>query len=216
MGYSGRKQLLGWPSLHRHWRRGFGGVGNQFSLLNIPIVVYGWIPYPSDLPGVGVGDLPPDESATANTYSYWGPIQVGSGFDIDWGWYRTFATEFFRLSGGPGNVPTCAGQALGDIADDVLNPVPTEPSAADAGKLAAAYGAAVQYNRTYAYAAARGLTFPQNSRVFGKMLEGSRSLAEETGVGSIAVATSFSAGYRTYTTSAAARNGGCAAALPIF
>lgn len=143
-------------------------------------------------------------------------IGGGGGGNTSGSWWGTFAKEFFKFSGGPGNVPTCAGQALRDIADDVLNPVPTDFGPAEAGKLAATYGAAVQFNRTLAYAAGKGLTSPWKSTVFQGMLEGSKSLAEETGVGSIAVATSFSAAYRTYTTSAAARNGQCSAAFPIF
>jgi RHS repeat-associated protein len=134
------------------------------------------------------------------------------------GWWGTFATEFVKFSGGPGNVPTCAGQAIREIANDVFNPFPTEQALtpADAGKFVAAYGASVQVKRAANYAAARGLTYPMRSSVFREMLQGSRSLAEEGGVGSVAVATSASALYRTYTTSVAARNGNCATALPVL
>ena len=43
-------------------------------------------------------------------------------------WWKTFATEFFKLSGGPGNVPTCAEQALTSIAGEF---VPISPGGAE-------------------------------------------------------------------------------------
>src|SRR5512138_2235782 len=62
-------------------------------------------------------------------------------------WWRTFATEFFKLSGGPGNVPTCAEQALIHIAGEF---VPAAPSGASVISATAPAAQAVAINQSIA------------------------------------------------------------------
>src|SRR6266446_3680315 len=78
----------------------------------------------SDLTYIGnlCGDqgqrLPPDRSGLLIHGGGGGGGGSGRGGGNGSGdnWWGTFAKEFFKLSGGPGNVPTCAGEALKQIA----------------------------------------------------------------------------------------------------
>ena len=47
-------------------------------------------------------------------------LNIDRGGGIDWAWWRTRVKEFFKLSGGPGNVPTCAEEALKQIASEFV------------------------------------------------------------------------------------------------
>jgi RHS repeat-associated protein len=128
-------------------------------------------------------------------------------------WWGTFAKSFFQLSGGPGNVPTCAETALGTIFND-LNPFSSGPSVSDAATAGATVASAVRWNQAMNYAASQGLTTLLRSSVYRGLVGSSEALGSATGV--LAVGTSAAAVHSTITTSNAARSGNCAAAFPVF
>jgi hypothetical protein len=105
----------------------------------------------------------------------WGPSNGGGrGSGGGKGWWSTFASEFFKFSGGPGNVPTCAGQALTHIAEEFMPFVPGGASVIQATAPAAqamAFNNAVTQTeaRIDAYIAAQGLTTPLRSSVVRAM-----------------------------------------------
>jgi RHS repeat-associated protein len=102
----------------------------------------------------------PQKSTRGDTFSWWG----------------TFAKEFFKFSGGPGDVPTCAGRTLASIAGE-FNPI--EPSGATVIQATAPLAQAVAYNNEIAvtmegidlYIAYEGLTMPLKSTVVRLAIE---------------------------------------------
>jgi RHS repeat-associated protein len=151
----------------------------------------------------------PQKSARGDTFSWWG----------------TFATEFFKLSGGPGDVPTCAGRTLASIAGE-FNPI--EPSGATVIQATAPLAQAVAYNNEIAvtmegidlYIAYEGLTMPLKSPVVRLAIEKGTEAAVASGVrANLAVQTlavDYAAVKAGYLVSKEALNGGCAAAFPVF
>jgi RHS repeat-associated protein len=143
----------------------------------------------------------------------------------DFSWWGTFAKEFFKLSGGPGNVPTCAEHALIDIAGQ-FNPI--EPSGATVIQAAAPAGQAMAYNATIAeteagidfYIAARGLTMPLKSTVvqlaIGKGTQAAVASGARANLAVQTIAVDYAAVNATIVTAGEARDGTCAAAFPIF
>ena len=138
---------------------------------------------------------------------------------------KTFATEFFKLSGGPGNVPTCAEQALTQIAGQF---VPISPSGASVIQATAPAAQAVAINQGIAqtqagidaYVAARGLTVPLRSSVVRAMAaQGAESAVAAGARANLAVQTlavDYAAIKSGYLTSKEALSGECSAAFPIF
>jgi RHS repeat-associated protein len=161
---------------------------------------------------------------------FWSTVTINlpTGSDTGGGnssWWGTFAKEFFKLSGGPGNVPTCAGQALTHMAGDLL---PFTPSASSVIQATAPAAQAMAFNSAVAqteagidsYIAARGLTVPLRSTVVRAMVAQGAESAVSAGVrANLAVQTfavDAAALHSMYTTSGEARSGQCAAAFPIF
>jgi hypothetical protein len=142
---------------------------------------------------------------------------------MDLGW--NFTKSFFTFAGGPGNVPTCAGQALSHIAE-TFNPF--TPSVSTATAVAAPVAQAVAINQGIAqtqagidaYVAARGLTVPLRSSIVRTMAaEGAESAVAAGARANLAVQTlavDYAAINSTITTAGEARSGQCAAAFPIF
>ncbi|HEV2224113.1 MAG TPA: RHS repeat-associated core domain-containing protein, partial [Candidatus Acidoferrales bacterium] len=193
-----------------------------------------WIWLPSDTIQTFQQDKgQPNETLMSSTYDpgEWLELGVpsapGDSSDGNNGssWWGTFAKSFFTFAGGPGNVPTCAGQALRHMGE-ILNPfTPGVSTAADA---AAPVAQAAAINRGVAqtqagidaYIATRGLTVPLRSSVV-------RAMAVEGGEGAVAAgaranfavqtaAVDYAAVKSGYLTSKEALSGQCAAAFPIF
>jgi len=187
----------------------------------------------SDLTYIGnlCGDqgqrLPPDRSGLLIHGGGGGGGGSGRGGGNGSGdnWWGTFAKEFFKLSGGPGNVPTCAGEALKQIAAEFIPFSPGGPSmiqaTAPAGQ-AVAFNSAVAQTETSvgAYIAARGLTVPLRSSVVrGMIAQGAESAVAAGAKANVAVQTlavDYAAIKSTVVTAGQARSGQCAAAFPIF
>lgn len=141
------------------------------------------------------------------------------------GWWRMFATEFLKFSGGPGNVPTCAEQALLHIVGEFI---PISPSGATVIQATAPAAQAMAINRSVAqtqaqidaYIAARRLTVPLRSSVVRSMAtKGAESAVAAGSKANLAVQTlavDYASVKSMLTTMDQARDGTCAAALPIF
>jgi len=152
----------------------------------------------------------------------WRAVNVQRGNSSWWG---TFAKEFFKFSGGPGNVPTCAEEALKQIAGEFI---PFSPGGASVIQATAPAAQAMAFNGAVAqttasvdaYVAARGLTVPLRSGVVrGMIAQGAESAVAAGARANVAVQTlavDYAAIKSTVVTSGMARNGQCAAALPIF
>ena len=148
---------------------------------------------------------------------------TGDNSGIGWTW--NFTKSFFTFAGGPGNVPTCAGQALQHIGE-TLNPFTPSPSTV--AEVAAPVAQAVAINQGIAqtqagidaYVAARGLTVPlRSSIVRGMAAEGAESAVAAGARANLAVQTlavDYAAINSTITTAGEARSGQCAAAFPLF
>ena len=136
-------------------------------------------------------------------------------------WWGTFVKSFFTFAGGPGNKPTCAGQALYHMAED-LNPFKPgiEYDAPAARGLAVSRGVAQTETAVDAYIADRGLTVPLRSSVVRSMITKGAEAAVAAGeMADVAVQTAavdYAALKSTYLTSMEARGGGCSAAFPVF
>src|SRR5690242_2148494 len=136
-------------------------------------------------------------------------------------WWGTFVKSFFTFAGGPGNKPTCAGQALYHMAED-LNPFKPgiEYAAPAARGLAVSRGVAQTEAAVDAYIADRGLTVPFRSSVVRSMITEGAEAAVAAGERADFAFQTFAVGYAalksTYLTSTEARSGGCSAAFPVF
>jgi hypothetical protein len=60
----------------------FGWNWNEFDLMNIPVVAYGWIGGPWGVAGPSFSGQGFSATTTLYFAPYWGPIAVGSGFDL--------------------------------------------------------------------------------------------------------------------------------------
>ena len=137
----------------------------------------------------------------------------------------TFATEFLKLSGGPGNVPTCAEQALSHMGE-TLNPF--TPGVSTAAGIAAPAAQGIALNRSLAqttaaideYIAQQGLIGPLRSSVVRTAIAMGAEDAVAAGArANLAVQTlavDWAALKSTYLTSKEALGGGCSAAFPVF
>jgi hypothetical protein len=168
-----------------------------------------------------VGDFG-DPSGTADA-SVFGTSTPVAANNESWAW--TFTKSFYTFAGGPGNVPTCAGQALRHIGE-ILNPF--VPGASTAAEAVAPVAQAVAINQGVAqtqagidaYVAARGLTVPLRSSVVRAMAaegaEGTVAAGSRANLAVQTLAVDYAAINSTITTAGEARNGQCAAAFPIF
>jgi RHS repeat-associated protein len=140
-------------------------------------------------------------------------------------WLWTAIKSFFTFGGGPGNVPTCAGQALRHMGN-TLNPF--TPGVSTATEAAAPVAQAVAINQGIAqtqvgidaYVATKGLTVPLRSSIVRAMAaegaEGAVAAGARANLAVQTLAVDYAAINSTITTAGEARNGQCAAALPIF
>jgi len=147
------------------------------------------------------------------------------GRDKQPGWWKTFGKEFFKLSGGPGNVPTCGEQALIHIVEDFVPFTPSIPSVIQATAPAAqalAFNSAVGQTvaGVDAYIAARGLTVPLRSGIVRAMIadgaEGAVAAGARANLAVQTVAVDVVAVESMLATMQQARSGTCAAAFPVF
>jgi hypothetical protein len=162
----------------------------------------------------------PDQSASTGV-----AVSVPLAGRKDFSWWGTFANEFFKLSGGPGNVPTCAEETLTQIVGEF---VPISPSGASIIQATAPTVQAAAMNSSIAgtqagidaYIAGRGLTVPFRSSVVRLMTaEGAETAVAVGARANLAVQTlavDYAAVNSMLTTMDQARSGTCAAALPIF
>ena len=123
------------------------------------------------------------------------------------------------MAGGPGNIPTCAGQTLKSLSDDLLG---TELGGLKAGETVLKATAVKQAERAAKYAAGRpnslggvGLVCPRCSSVFRSMMSKSAAL-DVAAEAVVPIDVSIAAATSGWETAKQAREGECAAALPIF
>ena len=152
----------------------------------------------------------------------WAPYLIAAN-NGSWAW--NFTKSFFTFAGGPGNVPTCAGQALRHMGE-TLNPFTPSPSTA--AEVAAPVAQAVAINQGVAqtqagidaYVAARGLTVPLRSSVVrGMAAEGAEGAVAAGARANLAVQTlavDYAAINSTITTSGEALSGQCASVLDLL
>jgi RHS repeat-associated protein len=145
-------------------------------------------------------------SATVIAQDPWSPI-------------ITFTESFFTFAGGPGNKPTCAGQALRSIATELVGGV---EAGAPAAETALKAGSMKQAARAATYAASRpnslggvGLVCPRCSFVFRSMILKSEVL-DFAGEAVLPVEASVAAWNARAEVQEQARAGACSAAFPIF
>ena len=141
---------------------------------------------------------------------------MGSNSGGSWLWTAT--KSFFTFAGGPGNKPTCAGQALRAIASELTGGLIGSQAAEGSLKAAGTF----QTARAMSYAAGRrnvaggiGLICPNCSSVFRSMMAKAELLGELSEVVPL-VETSYAASSSIPEVTDQARNGGCTAAFPIF
>ena len=152
----------------------------------------------------------------------WGYAWQGdqSGLN-DTNWLGTFAGAFLKLSGGPGNVPTCAAEALTSIVNQ-FNPF--TPGVSTAAGLAAPVVQKAVTNRALLQTAAEVNAYLASAGKAAQwpVLRGIAATESAVTAGAranIAVQTAVVdyAAFKSLTvTSGQARNGQCAAAFPIF
>jgi RHS repeat-associated protein len=147
--------------------------------------------------------------------SWWDNFSIG-GNNPSWAW--TFTKSFFTFSGGPNNTPTCAGQTLSYIWDELTGVDYNGEAAATSLKAASTYQAA----KAIQYAASRpnslggiGLICPTCSSVFNSIMGKTKLLGEASEAVPL-IQTSYAAGSSIPQVSSQARNGTCAAAFPMF
>jgi RHS repeat-associated protein len=157
----------------------------------------------------GVGGTLEQFDQTLNTYN-----QMAA--NDSWAW--AFTMSFFTFAGGPGNKPTCAGQTLRDIRDELTGDFFKAQAAEQTLKTAGTAQAA----RAMKYAASRpnslggtGLICARCSSVFRSMIGKAEFLGEASEALPVLEA-GYAAGKSIPGVSAQARNGECAAALPVF
>jgi RHS repeat-associated protein len=172
-----------------------------------------------------IGCPMPGDQGIANGSARPAMPQKKKSSDSRFSWTITFVKSFFTLAGGPGNVPTCAGEALRSIGN-TLNPF--TPGVSSAAEVAGPVAQGLAINRGLAqtqagvdaYVAARGLTVPLRSSVVRTMIaegaEGAIAAGTKANVAAQTFAIDYAAVKSTVTTSGEARNGQCAAAFPIF
>ncbi len=153
------------------------------------------------------------EQPTVSTTYIW---LLDSANNDSWAW--TFTKSFFTFAGGPGNKPTCAGQTLRSIGNELTGGFFTSQAAETSLKAASIYqtAAALQYAASKPNSLGGiGLICPSCSSVFRSMMSKAKFLGEASEALPL-IETSYAAGSSIPEVSAQARSGECAAALPIF
>jgi RHS repeat-associated protein len=168
-------------------------------------------------------DAPVASATVTDTFSDASSLSSPANNGFTWAW--NFTKSFFAFAGGPGNVPTCAGEALRQIAGEF---VPISLGGASVIQATAPGAQAVAINQGIAqtqagidaYIAGRGLTVPLRSSVVRAMAaKGAESAVAAGARANIAVQTlavDYAAVKSTITTAGEARSGQCAAAFPVF
>ena len=179
---------------------------------------------PSHIPIYGTIQCPmPGDQGVSNVSSR--PALPQKKKDNKFSWAITCTKSFFTFAGGPGNVPTCAGEALRSIGN-TLNPfTPGVSTAADLAApvvqgVAISQGIVQAQTGIDAYIAARGLTVPLRSSVVRAMATQGAEEAVAAGTRANVAVQTFAIDYAAvksgFATSKEALNGQCAAAFPIF
>jgi RHS repeat-associated protein len=181
-----------------------------------PGVYIGWT---SSNTGTIFVQVPYEDSSVG--YVYYGAdfslvASGGGGGNSSSSWLWTATKSFFTFAGGRGNKPTCAEQALKQIASDL------NPFAHQGAEIAGQATSQAQMARALQYAASRpnaaggiGLICPQCSSVFRGMMSKAEVLGE-LGTAYLALEVSKASVVATVDVSGQARNGECAAVLPVF
>jgi hypothetical protein len=145
-----------------------------------------------------------------------GSVTVNVDSSNSWSW--NFTKSFFTFAGGPGNKPTCAAQTLRSIGNELTGGFFTGQATEASLKTASVY----QTAKALQYAAGRpnslggiGLICPLCSSVFRGMMSKAEFLGEASEAVPLAE-TSYAAANSIPEVSTQARNGECAAALPVF
>jgi hypothetical protein len=144
--------------------------------------------------------------------------QIINGNNNGWTWSMNFIKSFFTFAGGPGNKPTCAGQTLTSIGNDLTGGFVSSQTTETSLNAASTFQstAALQYaaNQTNTYGGI-GLICPKCSSVYRSMVGEAEFLGEASEAVPL-VETLYAAASSISEVSAQARSGECTAALPIF
>jgi len=166
----------------------------------------------------GVGAIPSDAIDCTSGICQVNPVMDASAANNGFTWAWNFTKSFFTFAGGPGNKPTCAGQTLRAIGNELTGGFLGSQAAETSLKAASVYqaGAALNYaaNQTNTLGGI-GLICPQCSSVFRGMMSQAEVLGELSEAVPL-VETSVAAGNSIPEVSAQARNGECSAAFPVF
>jgi hypothetical protein len=101
--------------MRREWRvldRGSYG-GGSFVNINVDSGLVTGLGYDSS----GNAELSIAGAGGSNTWGAWTQTFAGAANNDSWAW--TFTKSFFTFAGGPGNMPTCAGQTLRSIGNEL-------------------------------------------------------------------------------------------------
>jgi hypothetical protein len=133
-----------------------------------------------------------------------------------WAW--NFTKSFFTFAGGPGNKPTCAGQTLRSIGNELTGNFFKAQAAETSLKAASVYQTASAWQ--YAASATntlggKDLICPQCSSIFRGMMTKAEVLGELSEAVPL-IETSYAAGSSIPEVSSQARSGECSAAFPVF
>ncbi len=146
------------------------------------------------------------------------PNSIASSLNYNLSYIGSFAMSFFTFAGGPGNKPTCAGQTLRSIGNELTGGFIPSQAAETSLKAAGVY----QAGRALNYAANQtntlggiGLICPQCSSVFRSMATKAEVLGELSEAVPIAE-TGVAAWNATWDVGKEALNGQCAAAFPVL
>lgn len=145
-------------------------------------------------------------------------MDVGPAANNGFTWAWNFTKSFFTFAGGPGNKPTCAGQTLRAIGNELTGGFLGSQAAETSLKAASVYqaGAALNYaaNQTNTLGGI-GLICPQCSSVFRGMMSQAEVLGELSEAVPVAE-TGAAAWNATWDVGKEALNGQCAAAFPVL
>ena len=192
---------------------GIGNVGNN-ALAGGSGVLWVWTPGGTVSSAAGTADYP--GYFTLITLPGFNSADDSGGGNSSWAW--TFTKSFFTFAGGPGNVPTCAGQTIRQIGSELLGGSADSQAAETSLKAAATYktAKAIQYaaGRTNTFGGV-GLICPACSSVFRSIMSKAEFLGEASEAVPVAEV-SYEAAASIPGVAAQARNGSCAAAFPIF
>ncbi len=191
----------------------FGATWSEFDILGL---IFG--PGQTGDVTAKINGVPVSETVTyyGGDLSLLNLIGGNSGGTLSWTW--NFTKSFFTFAGGPGNKPTCAGQTLRSIGNELTGGFFTGQAAETSLRAASVY----QTAGALQYAAGRpnslggiGLICPSCSSVFRSMMSKAEFLGEASEAVPL-VETSYAAGSSIPEVSAQARSGECSAAFPVF